>query len=401
VKRLMIVLAIMGLAFSVQAQDVDLRADHPREYIVQEGDTLWDIATRFLNRPWQWPAIWQANPQIDNPHLIYPGDRISLEFVGGEPRLMVGERAPDDSIRRLSPDVRRQDIVGPITTIPYDAMAPFLRKPRILGDEDLDALPYVVTNQDGRTLAGPGDRSFVRGLEDARVGDEVIIARVTYQFQDRSKNGDASTVRRNRIRQGPGQVPHSERPAGRVWQATFGKFDRFNYPIIGYELWESARARVILVGDPTVVELVEGRREVMTGDYILPVEYDDINLVFEPRAMDSVPDHGRVLTISEAYYGVGHYQIVAISLGRADGVAPGHMFSAFRPGETIRDNVRYPLMSRAAFRESDRRYVDLPEEYAGNLMVFRAFEHISYAIILGGTDVVRVDDRLYHPDRRL
>jgi nucleoid-associated protein YgaU len=72
VKRLLIVMAILGLA-SVQAQDVELREDHPREYVVQEGDTLWDIASRFLTRPWQWPAIWQANPQIDNPHLIFPG----------------------------------------------------------------------------------------------------------------------------------------------------------------------------------------------------------------------------------------------------------------------------------------------------------------------------------------
>ena len=59
------------------AQDVELREDHPDEYVVQEGDTLWDIAGEFLTRPWQWPAIWQANPQIENPHLIYPGRRRS------------------------------------------------------------------------------------------------------------------------------------------------------------------------------------------------------------------------------------------------------------------------------------------------------------------------------------
>ena len=397
-KRLLIVIAILGLMASVQAQDVELREDHPREYVVQEGDTLWDIASRFLTRPWQWPAIWQANPQIDNPHLIFPGDRISLEFVGGEPRLTM---ARDDSVRRLGPEVRREDITGAISTIPYDAIEPFLRNPRIVTEEELDDLPYVIANYEQRVFAGPGDRTYVRGLEDAQVGQEVIVARLTYQFEDRSAGENEVRLRRNRMRHGPAQVASFERPSSPLWRATIGQMERFNYPIIGYELWESARARIVKVGDPTILEITEGRREVAEGDYVLPIDYHVFDTNFYPRAMDEVPDHARVLTISEAYYGVGHYQIVAISLGTADGIEAGHTFSAFRPGETIRDDQRYPLMSRAAFQESERRFVTLPDEFAGRLMVFRPFERISYAIVLDGTNVIRVNDRLDHPDRSL
>lgn len=397
-KRLLIMLAAMGLAISVQAQDVQLREDHPREYIVQQGDTLWDIASRFLTRPWQWPAIWQANPQIENPHLIFPGDRISLEFVGGEPRLMVGDRPRDevdDSVRRLSPEIRRTPADGPISTIPFDAIEPFLRRPRVLSAEEFEGLPYVIANVEQRVMTGPGDRTYVRGMEDARPGQEVIIARVTYQFEDRSANGDEIKLRRNRIRHGQGAVPSSERARGSVWQNTIGRIDRFNYPVIGYELWEAARARVLQAGDPAILELVEGRREVMEGDYVLPIDYHVYDMTFMPRAMDQVPNGARVLTISEAYYGVGHYQIVAISLGTADGIEPGHTFSAFRPGATIRDD-RYTTFSRAADRN-----VTLPDEYAGQLMVFRPFERISYAIVLDGRNAIRPQDRLDHPDRRL
>ncbi|TVR97893.1 MAG: LysM domain-containing protein [Wenzhouxiangellaceae bacterium] len=395
-KRLLIIMAIVGLAFSVQAQDIELREDHPREYIVQQGDTLWDIASRFLTRPWQWPAIWQANPQIENPHLIFPGDRISLEFVGGEPRLMVGERpGVDDSIRRLSPEIRRSQVDGPISTIPYDAIEPFLRRPRVLSAEEFEGLPYVVANVEQRIMTGPGDRTYVRGMDNPRPGQEVIIARVTYEFEDRSSNSEDIKLRRNRIRHGQGTVPRSERRPGNVWRHTLGRMERFNYPVIGYELWEAARARVVQAGDPTILELIDGRREVMVGDFVLPIDYHVYDMTFFPRAMDNIPDHARVLTISEAYYGVGHFQIVAISLGTADGIEPGHTFSAFRPGATIQDE-RYSMFSRAAERE-----VTLPDEYAGQLMVFRPFERISYAIVLDGRNAIRADDRLAHPDRRL
>lgn len=398
-KRLLTIVAILGLVWgSVQAQDVELRDDHPRQYVVQEGDTLWDIASRFLTRPWQWPAIWQANPQIADPHLIFPGDIISLEFVGGEPRLTMSR---DDSIRRLGPEIRREDISGPIATIPFDAIEPFLRNPRIVTQEELDELPYVIANYDQRVFAGPGDRTYVRGLEDARVGQEVVLAELTYQFEDRSAGEDQIQLRRNRMRQGPAQVASYERPSSSIWKATFGQMERFDFPVIGYELWEAARARVIKVGDPTIIEILSGRREVAEGHYVLPVDFHVYDANFYPQAMDEVPEGANVLTISDAYFGVGHYQIVAISLGTADGIEAGHTFSTFRPGDTIRDDQKYPLMSRAAFRESERRFVTLPDEFSGRLMVFRPFERISYAIVLEGGREVRVNDRLDHPDREL
>jgi len=397
VKRCLIIIAIVGLAVAVQAGAVELREDHPREYVVQPGDTLWDIAGRFLTRPWQWPNIWQANPAIENPHLIFPGDVISLVFIGGEPRLMV-----DDSIRRLSPEIRSEAIDGPITTLPRDAIEPFLRRPRVLGEDEIEDLPYVIANYEQRAMVGSGDRTYVRGMADAEVGEQVVVARMVYQFVDRSEAavGDRG-MRRNRIRQGPGQVPAFERPSSEFWQNTFGKISSLNYPIIGYEFLETARAEVIQAGDPAILLITEGRREVIAGDRILPLDEYEYEDTFFPRAMDDIPERASVLTLSEAFYGVGHYQIVAINLGTDDGVEPGHVFSAFRPGEVIRDNQRYPRMSRAAFESPERVHVELPEEYAGQLMVFRPFERISYALVLDGTNAIRVNDRLDHADRRL
>jgi hypothetical protein len=398
VKRILILTVIVLMAFTVRAQDVELREDHPREYVVQEGDTLWDIAGRFLTRPWQWPAIWQANPQIDNPHEIYPGDVISLVFVGGEPRLTV-----DDSVRRLSPEIRREPIEGPISTIPLDAIETFLREPRVITPETYEQLPYVIANNEQRTFAGPGDRTYVRAMDNARVGDEVIIARVRHQFVDRSANPNSEDrIRVNRIPARGGQVRSDVRPMSPFWRNFIGQIDRFDYPVIGYEMWETARARVVKTGDPAVLEILSGRKETMIGDRVLPIDDHVYDATFHPRAMDSVPEDGRIIAISGSFFGAGHYQIVAINLGRADGIEPGHMFSVFRPGETIRDKQKYPLMSRAAFREPEKRYVDLPDEFAGRIMVFRPFERVSYAIVLeGSANSIQVDDTLAHPDEQL
>src|SRR6476469_10212048 len=83
------VVAVALLTVTAYAAAVEVRGDHPDTYVVKRGDTLWDIAGRFLQKPWLWPEIWQANPQVKNPHLIYPGDVLSLHYVNGQPRIDV------------------------------------------------------------------------------------------------------------------------------------------------------------------------------------------------------------------------------------------------------------------------------------------------------------------------
>jgi nucleoid-associated protein YgaU len=74
---------------------VELKSTAPERYVVvDEGDTLWDIASHFLKDPWYWPEIWHVNPQIDNPHLIYPGDVLTLFYVNGKPYIQVGDGPP-------------------------------------------------------------------------------------------------------------------------------------------------------------------------------------------------------------------------------------------------------------------------------------------------------------------
>ena len=392
--RMCMLIAALLVAGSLQAQDVELREDHPREYVVRKGDTLWDIAGRFLSRPWQWPAIWQANPDIENPHLIYPGDVISLVYIDGEPRLVA------DRTKKLSPRVRREDLEGPVTTIPLDAIEEFLHRPRVVDGETLASLPYVIANEERHVYAGPGDKVYARGMSNREAGDIVMIARPTYAYHDLGAEAGTGSNEIKRTRLGKsGAVRFEDRWPTLLWRVA-SRWDWEAYPVLGYELWEAARARVLRPGDPGILEVLGGRMEVKEGDYVLPVDSHSYNAHFQPRAMEEIPDNARVVALSSAYHGAGHYQIVALNIGDADGVEPGHVFSAFRPGERIRDDIKYPLMSKAAWKNPEETHVELPEEYAGRLMVFRTFEEISYGLVLDGKRSVQSNDILRHPDKR-
>ena len=135
-----------------------MKPDHPDRYVVVKGDTLWGIADRFLHDPWLWPKVWQINPNIRNPHLIYPGDVIVLYYVDGQPYLtlegMAGmvpsEKgvvpAKDIETVKLTPQIRYDTLEKAIDTIPRSAIGPFLYRPRVVSKEEIDNAPYIVSS---------------------------------------------------------------------------------------------------------------------------------------------------------------------------------------------------------------------------------------------------------------
>ncbi len=374
------------------AQDVSLRDDHPDEYIVVEGDTLWDISGRFLDHPWQWPAIWHANQQIENPHLIYPGDRISLVYIDGQPRLMVDRGRPTV---RLSPDTRvttRQ----PIPPIPHEWIEGLIRNFRLVdSQEQLDALPYVVANEERRLNSAVQDNTYVRQL-NGEVGQYYAVMRLGNIYY--RKDGEI----RRAVEPGYGQHAPVREEWHPTWWERAGNLKPQNYgDIVGFELYQVAEGMLAKTGDPAILTIGHAQDSVREGDFIMPL--DDIGYVdqYQPRAMGTVPAGMKVLGVQGDNRLVGHLKMVSISGGASQGVEPGHVFSAFRPGEEIRDRVKYPAGSLADAGTWKGDKVVLPDEFDAHIMVFRVFNDVSYALVMEGERPVQEHDILKHPDETL
>jgi hypothetical protein len=246
-KRLCAVTAAALLTIGTYAAAVEMREGHPSTYVVQRGDTLWGIAGRFLSKPWLWPEIWQANPQIENPHRIFPGDVISLAYLDGKPVLST------------QPGPRSEPA---ITTIPLSDIEPFLRQSQVVSS--LEGLPHVVSLESERLRGAEGQMAYVRGLSGVSVGDTVMLVRPTHHFRLPAERRRLNTI--------PTELDFRGDETYRDVRSAWGR-DLARGESLGYELTRQGLGRVTQVqGDVTLVLLVDSTADVRVGDRVVPAE---------------------------------------------------------------------------------------------------------------------------------
>lgn len=371
-KRLLAVFAVALLTLATYAVAQELRPDHPSTYVVRKGDTLWDIAARFLTKPWLWPEIWQANPQIANPHRIYPGDVLSLAYLNGEPRVQVAERQAE--IREY-----------PISPIPLSQIKPFLRDLRIV--ESVDDLPYVISLDEGRLRSAAGQLIYVRGLRDAHNGDTYAVVRPTVRYA--RVDDDGKTVRgRVTDLDWRGKSEHGIEWA-KTWRDVFSGGGEF----LGYEVMTQARAQVIAVeGEATSLLVLDEGRDIREGDRLVAVTPQPYDLEFVPHPPRAVPAGARVLAVADGING-GTQSVVALSIGAREGVESGQVYSIWGEGPTVPDRVKHGTYSGAVWDSTK-----IPDAFSGHVMVFRTFDKVSYGLVMDGVRQVRPGNLLKQPD---
>jgi len=369
--RIRTVVAVAMLTVATYAAAVEMAGEHPDTYVVRKGDTLWDIAGKFLKKPWLWPEIWQANPQVQNPHLIYPGDVLSLAYL-------------DRVTAKPGP---RQE--APINAIPLADVEPFLKNLSVT--DEFHNLPYVVGLEDSRLRASAGQLAYVVGLTGAQPGQMYAVVRPTVSYELPRHNVDLDAA------------GDSVSGAGNLWRSYVAPTSHAEF--LGYELANVNVGTVTRVGtsdrDATTVVLQQAGREVRPGDRLVPLEAHPYDLQFipHPPSPQAAGAEVRVLAVTDTFTSGGPRDVIAISAGSREGIDNGTVFSIWRNGRRVNDRIAHGETSRAddGFTGGSRT-VGVPEEYAAHAMVFRTFDKVSYALVMEGVKPVRVGYNARHPD---
>lgn len=330
-----------------------LKPSAPKSYTVKRGDTLWGIASMFLRDPWLWPEVWYVNPQVTNPHLIYPGDTLTLAYgKDGKPQI----RLEQGGAARLDPRLRSSPLDGAIPTIPYTAIAAFLSRPSVLTNEQLRNAAHVVAFRDEHVVAGTGHEVYIADLQ-GQSNTRYSIVHV----------GDALR-------------------------------DPDDGKVVGYEGIYTATALVANPGNPSKALLIDTARETLQGDKVLATDLD-VPLNFMLRAPRN-DVHGRIISVVDGTEVIGQYQIVVINRGKRHGIDAGHVLAIDQAGQTVHDIYAHESgflhhLGGAGFSFAPR--VKLPDEREGTLLVFKSYDRLSYALVIGASDAIRVNDVVHNP----
>lgn len=377
-------LAFTCLSLNVFADEIQLKKDHPHRHIVVKGDTLWDISAKFLKDPWLWPKLWGMNrDEIRNPHLIYPGDVVVLDLSGDSPRL----RLLQETIV-LEPTVRVEALEKKaIETISPHVITPFLTQPLLIENDDLATAPRIIAGPDNRVIMSPGTRVYINEIKE--------------------ENGASWNIYR------PGEP----------------LVDPDTKEVLGTEAIHLGDLNITRFGAPASADIHTAKEEIFVKDRLV-IAPDEIRDRFVPHAPEQQVK-GRILRIYGGVSGgvaeAGPNSVVAINLGKSDGLEIGHVLAISRYGRIVRDPeykqagvvenkpklkelnfdiskdengapivnfAKEPVQKELALEPGQ---VKLPDERVGLLMIFRTFDRVSYGLIMRSSNAVFTLDAVHNP----
>jgi nucleoid-associated protein YgaU len=350
ISALLILFSSVALVAQSAAQSatapLELAPNAPQRHVVVRGDTLWDISAEFLKDSFRWPELWGLNKdQIKNPHWIYPGQVLVLDFIDGQPRLRIeGEGGGSGGVPtvKLQPRVRVTDGTREIPAIPQQVIEPFLSQPLVAEDEAIEGTPRIVATQDNHVFAGTGELAYATGI----------------------KSG-----------------------AARQWQIyRTGKVlkDPVTKEVLGNEAVLLGTANLIKEGEPATLRVVSTHQEVGKNDRLMPVP--PLDIINYPMHKPTAEINSHIVSIYGDSNAGGKYSIVAISGGQKNGLEVGHVLALSRTGPIVVDRYK-----------GHKQEITLPNERLGLLYVFRTFQKVSYALVMDATQPVVIGDTVGTP----
>ncbi len=352
----LLALALAGAGLLARAQgDLQVKDTAPDRYVVQRGDTLWSIATKFLNDQWRWPEIWRMNQeQIRNPHNISPGDVLVLDRSVSPPQLRIADSGGGPGVAgaegvKLLPRIYTQPLTAEvIPAISPRSIEPFLTQPLIIEEGGLDRAPRIIATEENRVNLGAGNVAYVSGFGG------------------------------------------TDAPVWQIYRAGRPLVDPDSQRTLGFEAVFLGTAQVTRSGEPATVRIVNSKKEISAGERLIPAPPPTI-LQYAPHAPSSAVS-GRIIGLYDALATSvgGRDSIISINRGRRDGLEVGHVLAVYR-NVVVYDQTDY-LKSR------DRSpVIQLPPERYGLAFVFRTFDSVSYALVMESSRPVQGGDIVQNP----
>ncbi len=344
----------------------ELKPDAPESYVVQYGDTLWGIASRYLKEPWRWPELWRFNEQqVRNPHELRPGQTLTLDRARAQ--LSTRDQAEGTVPLRvntrgetvLSPRVRvEEQTMAAVASIPANVIEPWLSRPLVIEAGQLASAPRIFASEEGRYNLGTGGKAYVEGLPPG--GDDV---------------------------------------GWHIYRTGRPMIDPETKQTLGFEAVFVGAAHVLKRGDPSTIRIRSASIEVSPGDRLILEEHSRA-LNYAPRpagpnvkariisiyggrgdssVLDSASSEKRIDVANyDTRREAGPLQIVSVNRGKNDGLEPGHILALHRSTDITYDRS----IGNYYLGEPRQPGISLPEERYGLIFVFRTFERVSYGLVV-------------------
>jgi hypothetical protein len=365
-KKIILTLSLCACSLNLLASELKINEDAPKTHIVVKGDTLWDISALFLEQPWLWPKLWRLNPEINNPHLIYPGDIIKLVFdEKGEPMLVL-ESSKVKANYKWSPKIRQKSKTDTaIRLLPLEVIAPLIKYDHLFSAEQLEELPYVIGSDEGYKSSINGFKVYVnKALELAK----------TYAVYNKGEE----------------------------------IIDPETSESIGFYVDLVATGQALRTGnnsenEPATLKISTAKREIRSGDFVVPVhEGQMFPSVFTMKAANKSL-RGSIIKASSNGREFGKLEVVIINRGIEHQVTIGDVMAIKRLSPGIVETSTGPEYTAETSRwnrllSSDGSDYKMPEETLGELMVFKVYQQVSMGLILRTEKPARLQDVVTAPE---